>query len=171
MEGYIGEIRNFAGNFAPMSWAFCDGQLMSIAENTALFSIVGTMYGGDGQTTFGLPDFRSRVSLGVGNGPGLPPITLGEVGGQSETILTVANLPPHKHNARVNVSTAPGDEPTSTRVIANQTGAFNEGATTGKFLRGVAENNVGSSASFSNMQPNLAVNYIICLYGIYPSRN
>jgi len=171
MEGTIGEIRMFAGNFAPKNWAYCNGQIMSIAQNTALFSILGTTYGGNGTTTFELPDFQGRVSIGVGNGPGLSPVQLGEVGGQSGTVLTIANLPPHKHNVSVNVSTAPGEESASTNVIANHTGAFIEDATAGKVLGGVVEDNVGSSASFSNMQPYLGMNYIICLYGIFPSRN
>ena len=99
MEGTIGEIRMFAGNFAPRYWAFCQAQLISIASNTALFSILGTTYGGNGQTTFGLPDFRGRVAVGVGTGPGLSNVVLGEMGGSSTITLTTNNMPAHNHTA------------------------------------------------------------------------
>src|SRR5215510_651071 len=97
MEGTIGEIRMFAGNFAPRNWAFCAGQLMSISQNTALFSLLGTTYGGNGQTTFALPDFRGRVAVGTGQGPGLPNITLGEVSGEPTHTLISTEMPSHTH--------------------------------------------------------------------------
>lgn len=96
-EGFIGEIKMFGGNFAPRSWAFCEGQLLSIASNTALFSILGTTYGGDGRTTFGLPDFRGRVSIHQGTGPGLPTYRLGAKGGSPTTTLNILNMPAHNH--------------------------------------------------------------------------
>src|SRR5688500_15190919 len=99
MEGTIGEIRLFAGNFAPRSWAFCSGQILSIAQNTALFSILGTTYGGNGQTTFALPDLRGRVPLSPGQGPGLPNYTLGQMSGETTHTLTQSEMPTHNHTA------------------------------------------------------------------------
>jgi microcystin-dependent protein len=97
MEGTIGEIRMFAGNFNPRTWAFCQAQLLPIAQNTALFSILGTTYGGNGQTTFGLPDFRGRVAVGTGQGPGLPNVQLGEMAGTTTVTLLSTNMPAHNH--------------------------------------------------------------------------
>src|SRR6188472_303063 len=96
-EPFIGMIVMFAGNFAPRNWAFCDGQLLSIAQNTALFSILGTTYGGNGQTTFALPDFRGRVAVGTGTGPGLSNISLGEVAGEASVTLISTQMPQHNH--------------------------------------------------------------------------
>lgn len=98
-EPFVGEIIMFAGNFAPRGWAFCQGQLLSIQQNSALFAILGTTYGGNGQTTFGLPDLRGRVPTGQGTGPGLPNVTLGEVAGTPTTTLTINQLPTHNHQA------------------------------------------------------------------------
>src|SRR6187551_745598 len=97
MDGYIAQILFFAGNFAPRNWAFCAGQLLSIASNTALFSLIGTTYGGNGTTTFALPDFRGRTAVGTGQGPGLANITLGEVAGAATTTLLVTQIPAHTH--------------------------------------------------------------------------
>jgi len=97
MEAFIGSILLFAGNFAPRGWAFCQGQLLSIQQNTALFSILGTTYGGNGQTTFGLPDLRGRAPIGPGQGPGLPSVELGEMAGTPQVQLLITNLPMHTH--------------------------------------------------------------------------
>src|SRR5215207_9632471 len=96
-EPFIGEIRMFGGNFAPRGWAFCEGQLLSIAQNTALFSILGTTYGGNGTTTFALPDLRGRVPIQPGQGPGLSPYTLGQMSGQENVTLLITNIPAHTH--------------------------------------------------------------------------
>lgn len=170
-EGMIGEVKMFAGNFAPRNWALCEGQLLAISSNEALFSILGTTYGGDGRTTFALPDLRGRVAIQPGNGPGLPTYNLGQKGGSYQNILTINNMPSHNHGVKVNVNTGPGEEPTSTLVIANHSAAFTENPTAGSVLGGVVENNVGASSPVNNMQPYLAVNYIICLQGTFPSRN
>ncbi|RFS15514.1 phage tail protein [Emticicia sp. C21] len=177
MEGTIGEIRMFAGNFAPKSWAFCQGQLLSIAQNTALFSILGTTYGGNGQTTFALPDFRSRVPVGQGQGPGLSPIDLGEVAGSETNTLTISQLPAHIHslNASANgptINTANGN------LLASQSRSnggtmpnvyvANSGAVP---MANSAIGVTGGSQPFNNMQPYLGMNFIICLQGIFPSRN
>jgi len=97
MEGMIGEIRLFAGNFSPKNWTYCAGQLMAIAQNTALFSILGVTYGGDGKTTFGIPDLRGRVAMGQGTGPGLSPCDLGEKNGSTTAVMTTVNMPMHTH--------------------------------------------------------------------------
>src|SRR3954468_23228168 len=97
-EPFLGEIRMFGGNFAPRGWAFCNGQILSIAQNTALFSLLGTTYGGNGQTTFGLPDLRGRVAVSAGQGPGLSNYSLGELAGSESVTLTSANMPAHNHS-------------------------------------------------------------------------
>jgi len=176
MEGTIAEIRLFAGNFNPRGWAFCNGQLMSIAQNTALFSLVGTTYGGNGQTTFGLPDLRSRVAVGTGQGPGLPNIQLGQMAGESAHTLTLAELPAHTHTATMPAATSS----TSTTPASNlAVGPATLGAATWKNFGTSIPNSAapptlavaGSSSPHNNLQPYLGMNYIICLEGIYPSRN
>lgn len=197
MEGTIGEIRMFAGNFAPRSWAFCNNQILSIAQNTALFSILGTTYGGNGQTTFALPDLRGRVPVGTGQGPGLASITLGELAGAPTVTLTVNQMPAHNHTATftpgsstLNAATVKAtlQNPTGTgAVLARSVDTAGTGATpaiyapsgtaTAATLAGVnvagnvTVNPNGGSQPFSNMQPYLGMNYIICLQGIFPSRN
>jgi len=170
-EPMIGEMKLFAGNFAPRGWALCEGQTLAISQYSALFSILGTTYGGDGRTTFKLPDLRGRGPIQQGNGPGLPSYRLGELGGTPQTNLTTTNLPSHKHNVTVNVSTNVGEEPVSTGIIANHNGAFLMNPTSGKDLGFVTENNVGNNVPVNNVQPFLSINYIIALVGTYPSRN
>ena len=170
-EPMIGEMKLFAGNFAPRGWAFCEGQTLPISENTALFSILGTTYGGDGRTTFRLPDLRGRGPMQHGNGPGLPNYRLGQLGGASQNNLITNNLPSHKHNVKVNVSNSDGEEPVSTGILANHTGAFLMNGTSGKELGEVTQNNTGNNVSVNNVQPFLSINYIIALVGTYPSRN
>lgn len=181
MEGYIAEIRMFAGNFAPRSWAFCQGQTMSIAQNTALFALIGTIYGGNGQTTFALPDFRGRVAVGTGQGPGLPNVIQGEMAGVNNATLLINNLPAHNHPVTGTATLkANNDAPNSTdptgrylaasNVYTNQAGDIanmNAGAIGLALTSGIAGNN----QPFSIMQPYLGMNYIICLEGIFPSRN
>lgn len=171
MEPFIGQIQAFGFNFAPRGWAKCEGQLMSIAENNALFALLGTMYGGDGRTTFGLPDLRGRNIVGVGNGPGLNPVVQGEKGGSESVILTPANLPAHNHLVSVAVNTGNGEETTSTGFIASHAGAFSDEATPGAGLSGVSSSNTGGSQPFQNRDPYLGINYCIALQGIFPSRS
>jgi microcystin-dependent protein len=177
MEGYLAEIRMFAGNFAPRGWAFCQGQILSIAQNTALFALLGTTYGGNGQTTFALPDFRGRVAVGTGQGPGLSNIDLGEVAGSPYITLLASNMPAHTHalNASVN---GPTDNTASGNLLASQSRS-NGGTMPNVYATNsspVAMGNLaigisGGSQPFSIMQPYLGMNYIICLEGIFPSRN
>lgn len=180
-DPFIGEIVMFAGNFAPRGWAFCEGQLLAISQNDALFSILGTTYGGDGRTTFGLPDLRGRLAIHAGQGPGLSPHNLGAKFGSENEILTTANLPSHSHTAtsttEIAVNTSAGEEGIGNgQYISSHTDAFNTTATADKFLGANPEfditvGNTGGNQAHTNVQPGLTVYYIICLQGIYPSRN
>ena len=175
MDGTIAEIRMFAGNFPPSSWAFCDGSLQSIAQNTALFSLIGTTYGGDGQQTFALPDLRCRVSVAPGTGPGLPTITLGELAGQSTVTLTTASIPAHSHAVQVNNNTT-GMAATAAGNFLNSKTESGEsvaesGLSSAAILAPATIGATGGNQPFDNMQPYLGMNFIICLFGIYPSRN
>lgn len=178
MEPFIGQIQAFGFNFAPRGWAKCEGQLLSISSNTALFSLLGTMYGGDGRTTFGLPDLRGRGPIGAGNGPGLSSRALASKGGLESTSIGQANLPPlavmaSSGNATQNAATAnsslatPGT--TAGRVFTATQGynttAPNIPLNAGPSMKG------GTSAAMNNMQPFLTLNYCIALFGIYPSRS
>lgn len=170
-EPFVGEIRMFAGNFAPRGWAFCNGQLIAITQNTALFSLLGTTYGGDGRTTFALPDLRGRVPLHAGNGPGLSDYPLGQRGGVEQVALSIEQMPNHSH-ALVATSVS-ADELTP----ANHTLAVPEEAP----IYSASEPNIvmaknaiaptGSGQPHENRQPYLAMNYIIALFGIFPARS
>ena len=181
MEGTMAEIRMFAGNFAPRAWMFCNGQLLSIASNTALFALLGTTYGGNGQTTFGIPDLRSRVSVGTGQGPGLSNKVLGEQAGVENTTLLANNLPPHTHGFSASASmacrTGAGnvDSPAN-NIPAGSASDENYAAPPGNaFMAPITVAGTtavaGGSQPFSNVQPSLGMNYIICVEGIFPSRN
>lgn len=181
MEGTISEIRMFAGNFAPQTWAFCQGQLLSIASNTALFSLLGTNYGGNGQTTFALPNFSGRVAIGAGQGPGLSPYQLGQSGGIENFTILNSNFPAHTHpvtgtitmkaNAAAGNSDAPqGNYPATlagTPMYANT----NNASGMGNMQLALTAANTGSQIPVSNIQPVAGMNYIICMFGIFPSRN
>jgi microcystin-dependent protein len=181
-QPYIGEIRLFAGNFAPAGWTFCDGRILPISENDALFAIIGTTYGGDGQETFAVPDLRGRVPIGQGQGPGLTNRTLGEMGGQETITLTTANMPSHTHTGRivVNNSNATTSVPTTSSSIATS-GSFSgrsflpnlsyNSDVPDLILQTVTTSSVGNSTPVSISRPRLGLNYIISLYGIFPSQN
>jgi len=175
-EPFIGEISMFAGNFAPRGWALCDGQLLSISQNTALFSILGTTYGGDGRTTFGLPDLRGRVPMHPGNGPGLTPRSLGEKGGVEEVNLTINQMPSHSHHASGTVRAYNGDpdsESPDETVLANGQFYSSQSPDTNMHADSVqmTVDNSGGSQPHTNIQPYQCINYIIALEGIFPSRN
>ncbi len=177
MDGYIGEIRLFAGDFAPKNWAFCNGQLLAIAQNQALFSILGTTYGGNGTTTFALPDLKSRVPVGVGEGPGLPGVSLGIKFGVENVTLLANQLPAHSHtiNASANgptINTATGNLSASQSRANGGTMPEVYTPNAGPVAMGSsAIGNTGGNQPFDIRQPYLGLNYVICLYGIYPSRN
>ena len=180
-EPFIAEISLFAGNFAPRNYALCQGQLLSIAQNTALFSLLGTTYGGNGQTTFGLPDFRGRVPIGTGQAPGFPAINLGEMGGAPTHTLIITEMPAHNHTVQSqlrgtsingnlgtpdNVVFATNDNISSyTRNTSEMDLSFNPAALS------VAVGIAGASQAHNNMQPYLGMNFVIALQGIFPSRN
>lgn len=179
MEGTIAEIRMFAGNFAPRTWVFCYGQIMSISQNTAMFSLLGTTYGGNGQTTFAVPDFRGRVAVGTGQGPGLPSVQLGEVSGTNTVTLTTNNMPAHNHTITGGITPQAA---TDGALVTDPTGKYTgpgafysvAGDNTNMAqipATGLAVTVNGGSQPFSNMQPYLGMNYIICQFGIFPSRN
>jgi microcystin-dependent protein len=170
-EPFVGEIRMFAGNFAPRGWAFCDGQLLAVSQNDALFSLLGTIYGGDGRTTFGLPDLRGRIPIHAGTGPGLSPRRLGAKGGAENVTLTVNQLPSHGHPMQATQSAANERNPDG-RVPAQAPLAdlWSTRSQDVNMASG-AITNVGGSRSHTNLMPFLCINFIIALFGIYPSRH
>lgn len=179
---YVGEIRIFAGNFAPAGWAFCDGALLPISENETLFQLIGTTYGGDGQSTFALPDLRGRVPIHMGQGPGMSSRVLGEAGGVEEVRLAASNMPSHSHLTQITVSSeaAKANVPTVNSSLAPS--GFNSGRTFVPNLsfttaapdliyQTVTTNTTGQSAPISIVKPYCGMNYIISLYGIFPTQN
>ena len=168
-DPFVGEIRMFAGNFAPRGWAFCDGQLLAVSSNDALFSLLGTIYGGDGRTTFGLPDMRGRIPLHAGSGPGLSPRTLGSKAGTEMTTVTVAQLPSHSHTAQGTSAAASTSNPNGTLPAVATANTYFAG--NGVDMNSQAIGNTGGGGAHANLQPALAVNFIIALFGIFPSRN
>ena len=184
MEPFLGQIMIFGGNFAPRGWAFCEGQLLPISANTALFSILGTTYGGDGRTTFALPDLRGRVPIHPGSGPGLSRYQLGEKGGVEHVTLITPQIPSHNHTATGKVVTGGDDaltDITTGNLLASEIrgggdtlNIYNPGAATSS----MADNSVqvtvgpnGGSQPHENRQPYTVINYIIALVGVHPSRD
>lgn len=170
-EPFVGEIRMFAGNFAPRGWAFCDGQLLAVSQNDALFSLLGTIYGGDGRTTFGLPDLRGRIPIHAGTGPGLSPRRLGAKGGAENETLTVNQMPSHTHQLRANSNN--GDVASPSGHSFADSGAvqmYTTANSSPENLNNSIIGNTGGSRSHTNLQPTLCINFIIALFGIYPSR-
>jgi len=170
-DPFIGEIRIFAGNFAPRSWTFCNGQTLPIAQNTALFSIIGTIYGGDGRTTLGLPNLAARVPMGSGNGPGLTPRNLGQSGGTSTETLTINKIPSHTHNLRASNSPAEASNPQGNMLARSVNGSLYHNGGTLVNMANTALLPAGGSGAHNNLQPYLVMNFIIALQGLYPSRN
>ncbi len=170
-DPFLGEIKIFAGNFAPRGWAFCNGALYPIAQNAALFSLLGTTYGGDGRTSFGVPDMRGRAAMHYGTGAGLTPRRLGERGGETTVTLTSAQLPNHQHS--LPVGAPPIDDDVADRHLANARGSFAfvvGGGVDAVNMSGAAVTHTGNGQAHENRQPFLGLNFIIATTGVYPSR-
>jgi len=167
-ESYIGEIMLFGGTFAPRGWTLCNGQLLSIAQNQALFAILGTTYGGNGQTTFALPDLRDRVPIHQGQGPGLSPRTLGERSGEASHTLSLAELPVHGHALQASTAFGTSVIPTGMVPARNAANIPQYGTTADAAMASLAIGSIGGSQAHENMQPYLGLNYVICLVGLFP---
>lgn len=177
-EPFIAEIRIFAGNFAPRNWAFCDGQLLPISQNTALFSLIGTTYGGDGRTTTALPNLEGRAAMHPGRGPGLTSRRLGEKGGVEKVTLTTTQMPSHNHTASTTLTPGNEDDPQSDALLAGGQAAATKlyspsGTPLDGKLAAAALPPFGAAApqAHNNMQPYLTMNFIIALQGLFPSRS
>jgi microcystin-dependent protein len=182
MDQMMAQIMMFGGNFAPRGWAFCEGQILSIAQYQALFSLLGTQYGGDGRTTFALPDLRGRTPISPGQGPGLSNIVIGQKGGAEQVSLTVLNLPSHNHDGTgltlslgCNEDDGNSDEPTGKNIGIAQSGTpYNSEPNTASFGSGTVSGSTapaGGNQPFNVRNPFMGINYIIALEGIYPSRS
>ncbi|MFT4558001.1 MAG: microcystin-dependent protein [Planctomycetaceae bacterium] len=171
-EPFLGQITMFAGTFAPRGWAFCDGRLLPINSHQAVYSLLGTYYGGDGRTTFALPDLRGRTprgSEGGSAGPGLPPVQQGERGGATSTTLTAANLPPHHHTQTVSTDDGSSEAPGISAKSGENT--YRPTSAAGKLKNGALTTRTGGNEPLDHLNPYLGLNYIIALIGRFPSRN
>lgn len=171
-EPFIAEIRMFAGNFAPRGWAFCNGQLLPISQNTALFSLIGTTYGGDGRNTTALPNLQGRVPMHPGRGPGLTSRTLGEAGGEQNVTLTTNQMPSHSHDLSASSVKGNSVSPLSgvPATTENNVNIYSSSDTNIVNVENDGEQ-FGGGQGHNNMQPFLAINFIIALVGIFPSRS
>jgi microcystin-dependent protein len=165
---YVGEIRMFGGNFAPVGWAFCNGATMPISENDALFNLIGTTYGGDGQVTFNLPNLQSRLPMHQGTGPGLSPRTIGEAGGVETVTLTTQQIPTHSH-APLSISGNGNQTTPQNGVWAGVATSIYTSNAPNTAFNNTLGGSAGGSQPHDNMMPYLAINFIISLFGIYPS--
>lgn len=171
-EPFIGQIAFVPYNFVPKNWAACDGQLLPIAQNTALFSLLGTTYGGNGQTTFALPDMRGRSLLDDGQGPGLQNYTIGEMGGQENVTLTTQEIPAHNHNilavtSEGNDASPAGNLPANTKILDKEYSNLPSNTT----MKDTMVGNTGGNQPHENRSPYLVLKCIIALQGVFPSRN
>ncbi len=172
-EPFVGEIRIFAGTFAPRGWAFCDGQLLAVSQNEALFSLLGTIYGGDGRTTYGIPDLRGRTPIHAGQGPGLSNRRQGSMVGTERVTLVDSQMPSHPHNFGASTDTASQTSP-GANVFAGGTAEakfYIQAPSNPKTLMGTPVGDTGGNQSHNNLMPALCLNFIISLFGTYPSRN
>lgn len=176
MDVFLGMIAAFGFSFNPRGWAFCSGQTLGIAQNTALFSLLGTTYGGNGQTTFGIPDLRGRTLIGMGNGPGLSPVTQGEMSGNQQITIGATNMPQHNHTlnaATMLVANTPADGGIPSGFLANtgSTKIYNEASNGSVRAIGGTTDLAGTSLPLGIRNPYLGINYCIATQGIFPSRN
>jgi microcystin-dependent protein len=171
-DPYIGEIRMFGGSFAPAGWAMCQGQLMAISQNDTLFNLIGTTYGGNGQDTFGLPDLQGRVPLHQGQGPGITQnYTIGEAAGVESVTLTAQTTPTHNHAFIGQTGFGQNTQPQNGVFSSIATGKLYVSSQPGTSLAANALSLVGGNQPHENMQPYLAVSFIISLFGIFPTQN
>jgi len=172
MDNYLGEVRIFAGNYAPEGWQFCNGQSLSVSEYQALYSLIGTTYGGDGVNTFALPDLRGRVPVGVGSGPGLTPRVLGQSGGSEEVALVESQIPAHGHNLTVNTSEASTATPSQNMLPSSVSAGFYRPSTGTNVLKEDLSVNAcslsGGAQGHVNIMPSFCLNFIIAVTGTYP---
>lgn len=175
MEAYIGQIEMFAGNFAPRNWMFCEGQVIAISENQALFSLLGDRYGGDGRATFGLPDMRGRIPVCQGQGIGLTQRMIGTRLGQELVALDSSHIPPHNHTFKAFNEAADAGSPTGAVVAISGSNPYVSNSALpnpdGFFDSTALSENDGGNTPHNNLGPYLAVRFIICLIGLYPPRN
>lgn len=182
MEVFIGTIQPFAFNFAPRNWALCNGQIMSIAQNSTMFALLGTTYGGNGQSTFGLPNLQGRMPIGMGQGPGLPDYSIGEAAGSPSTALTSNQMPAHTHAVQVQVGGTPSN-PVVTPSESNQflaasspggpvaAAIWSDALSSPVNMGGVQAGLAGGNQPMDIMNPYLALNFSIAILGLFPSRN
>ena len=175
MDGYMGEIKMFAGNYPPANWAFCQGQLLAISEYNALYAILGTQFGGDGRVNFNLPDLRSRVPVGSGQGLGLSYRAQGQYGGYERVALSANQLPSHSHTINCDMtsdSRSESADPENNLPAKNTSGkSYGANATGGHQMHTNTVNNTGNGDLIENMQPWMCLNFIICLVGQWPPRS
>ncbi len=172
-DPYMGEIKIFAGNYAPHNWAFCDGQLLAIASYQALYSLLSTFYGGDGRNTFALPDLRGRLPMHFGDGPGLLPRPIGQRSGQERVTVTEQQMPPHNHIMQATLNDAMSETPIGNLPAQAISPFYSNGSDATAFtsLPDDVVSNTGGSESHYNMMPYLCLNFIICVTGPYPPRS
>ena len=168
---FIGEIRIFAGNFAPNGWMFCEGQLLPISENETLFNLIGTTYGGDGQSTFALPDLRGRIPNHQGTGSSGTPYVMAEMGGVEEVTLTVNQIPTHNHTVLASSANASTPNAANNVVAQTPTADFYSADPPDAALAANSISSAGGSQPHTNFQPYICINYIISLFGIFPTQN
>lgn len=173
-DPFLAEVRIFGFSFAPRGWATCDGQLMQISQNAALYALIGTYYGGDGRVTMGLPNLQGRIPMHPGNGPGLYPHSLGEMGGYSSVTLSEAQIPAHTHQVTTGFDASDTNTPASNTFMGSSTGTNAYNITSSSPTTPMASSslsNSGGSQPHQNMQPYMPLLFCICLDGIFPSRN
>jgi microcystin-dependent protein len=170
-EPFIGEIKMVGFNFAPRGYAQCNGQILSIAQNTALFSLLGTTYGGNGQTTFALPDLRSRIPVHVGQGPGLSDYSLGQASGTETVTLSAGQLAPHGHTVNASTTATSKNPANNVPAVTGAGSSYAATPTPGTTMNAGMVTGGGSGQPHNNLQPYLCVNFVIALEGIFPSRN
>ncbi len=169
-EPFIGQISIFGGNFAPRDWAFCDGTMLNISEQTALYSIIGITYGGDGRTTFALPNLQGRAPMSSGSQPGLTPKYLGQAGGLTDASISLDQMPSHSHSLKATASASRSMKSDPTGNIWGGKEIYGDGsAATGMSTNMLST--AGGSQNHNNMQPSLALNFIIAIEGLYPPRS